>query len=81
MFVVDFETISVAAKRSEQIDPVSAVDVMFGFLTVLAFALSIAKGNFIAPSTLASPLRAVVAFILLSTIQGASLKLLKPSIG
>jgi len=63
-----FETIAVAAKRPEHVDPVCAVGIMFGFSTVMALALSLATGNFIAPSTLVSPLGAVVAILATTTV-------------
>ena len=66
--VFAFETIAVAAKRPEHVDPVSAVGIMFGFSTVLALVLSVATGNFIAPSTLASPLGAVIVLLAIATV-------------
>lgn len=54
--VFAFETIAVAAKRPQHVDPVCGVGIMFGFSTVMASGLSLATGNFIAPSALVSPL-------------------------
>ncbi len=63
-----FETIAIAAKRPKHVDPVCAVGIMFGFSTVMALALTGATGSFIAPSTLVSPLGAVVAILAITTM-------------
>lgn len=63
-----FETIAVAAKRPEHIDPVCAVGIMFGFSSVMALVLSVVTGNFIAPSTLVSPLGIIVVILAITTV-------------
>ena len=63
-----FETIAVATKRPEHVDPVCAVGIMFGFSTVMALVLSVTTGNFIAPSALFSPLGAIIAVLAIATV-------------
>ena len=61
--VFAFETIAVAARRPEHIDPVCAVGIMFGLSSVLALTLSAATGNFIEPAELMTPLGPVIAML------------------
>ena len=63
-----FETIAVAAKRPEHVDPISAVALMFGFSTVLALALSTATGTFMPPGVLLSPLGEIIVMIGILTV-------------
>ncbi|MHA6325829.1 response regulator [Roseivivax sp. CAU 1753] len=63
-----FETIAVAARRPDHVDPVCAVGIMFGFSAVMAAALSVTTGNFIAPAALASPLGGLIAMLALVTV-------------
>jgi DNA-binding response OmpR family regulator/drug/metabolite transporter (DMT)-like permease len=63
-----FETIAVAAKRPEHIDPIGAVGIMFAFATVLAFALALGTGNIIAPEKLLSPMGATLAALAFVTV-------------
>ena len=63
-----FETIAVAAKRPEHVQPVFAVGLMFAISTVFALLLAIITGNFIAPSALATPLGATIATLAIVTV-------------
>lgn len=63
-----FETIAVAAKRPEHIDPICAVGIMFGFSTILAVLLAAVTGNFIPPAELDTPLGAVLVTIGVVTV-------------
>lgn len=63
-----FETIAVASKRPEHVDPISAVALMFGFSTALALALTLATGTFMPLSVLNSPLGAVIVIIGILTV-------------
>lgn len=63
-----FETIAVASKRPEHVDPVCAVGIMFALSTVFAVILSVSTGNFVAPSALVSPLGAVIAMLAIVTV-------------
>lgn len=63
-----FETIAVAARRPQHIEPIAAVGIMFAFSTVLAFALAAGTGNFIAPEVLMSPLGATLAALAIVTV-------------
>jgi DNA-binding response OmpR family regulator len=58
-----FETIAVAAKRPDHIDPICAVGFMFAFSTAMAAWLAIVSGNLIPPQALYSPLGGLLAAI------------------
>jgi drug/metabolite transporter (DMT)-like permease len=63
-----FETIAVAAKRPDHIDPICAVGFMFAFSTVMAAGLAIVSGNLIPPQALYSPLGGLLAAIAFVTV-------------
>lgn len=63
-----FETIAVAAKRPEHVNPIAAVGIMFSISTVFALLLATATGTFISPAELASPLGPVIVGIACVTV-------------